>query len=303
MSESQASAQELSDLPLVLVLYDWLLCLGQEVEYIWQWRSGVTLSSLVYVFSRYTFIIQDFQSMMTIFPMSDLTVIAALGIMAISAFSALRAYALSNQNIWMISIIVLLAIPPTVATVSFYTAPENLPSPFNCSPANSLSPAQVITRASQLAAELLVVVITWWYTLKSHRLLKGVKLGKTISSFLLYNGSIYFLFEIILVTTPVPATVQSIGSYLGPFYDAITSILTCRFMLSLRQFHTAIHSTTYSRMAMQVGEGEASTVLVAEAQHRESLPPFIVSFAHPVHVESLVLPNTDSDTFVDGEFE
>ena len=54
------------------MLYDWLLCLGQEVEYIWQWRSGVTLSSLVYVFSRYTFIIQDFQSMMTIFPMSDL---------------------------------------------------------------------------------------------------------------------------------------------------------------------------------------------------------------------------------------
>lgn len=43
------------------------------------------------------------------------------------------------------------------------------------------------TRVSQFAAELLVVSITWWYTYWSYRI-QGVKLGRTISSFLFYNG-------------------------------------------------------------------------------------------------------------------
>ena len=73
-------------------------------------------------------------------------------------------------------------------------------------------------------------------------------------------------------------------------------------MLSLRQFHTSIHSTTYSRIVAQVREGEASAVLTVEAQHRESLPPFIVSFAHPVHVNS-ILPDPDTQELLDGEFE
>ena len=73
-------------------------------------------------------------------------------------------------------------------------------------------------------------------------------------------------------------------------------------MLSLRQFHTTINWTTYSRMVAQVREGTASTVLAVEAQHRESLPPFIVSFAHPVHVDP-ILPDLDTQESLDGEFE
>lgn len=47
-----------------------------------------------------------------------------------------------------------------------------------------------VNRVSQLAAELLVVGITWWYTYRSYRIRKGVKLGKTISSLLFYNGEL-----------------------------------------------------------------------------------------------------------------
>ncbi len=47
-----------------------------------------------------------------------------------------------------------------------------------------------VTRGSQLAAELLVVGITWWYTYQSYRIRKGINLGKTISSLLLYNGEL-----------------------------------------------------------------------------------------------------------------
>lgn len=46
----------------------------------------------------------------------------------------------------------------------------------------------IIFRGSQLAVELLVIGITWWYTYRWHRLQSGVKLGETISSLLIYNG-------------------------------------------------------------------------------------------------------------------
>ena len=58
-------------------------------------------------------------------------------------------------------------------------------------PCCALSPillGPVISRASQLAAELLVVGITWWYTFRSYRIRKGIDIGKTFGSLLLYNG-------------------------------------------------------------------------------------------------------------------
>ena len=47
----------------------------------------------------------------------------------------------------------------------------------------------MVSRASQIAAELLVIIITWWYTYQSYRMRKGgLKLGESISSLLIYNG-------------------------------------------------------------------------------------------------------------------
>ncbi|KAI1782330.1 hypothetical protein LXA43DRAFT_957545, partial [Ganoderma leucocontextum] len=217
MSAIHLSAQALSYLytsincgtaVCALLVYDWLLCLSQEVRFIWNWRSGVTISSLLYVISRYMMLVYSFLSLATIHPMSDLscradvwaqTAIEVLCLITFSAFSALRAYALSNRNTWLAVIIVLLALPPTAMRIiqSFYQAPENLPSPLNCSSSASLSPTLsirviAVLRGSQFAAELLVIGITWWYTYRSYRIQKGVNLGKTISSLLVYNGSIYF---------------------------------------------------------------------------------------------------------------
>ena len=58
--------------PLALVVYDWLLCFDQEVKYMWNRRSGGTISLLVYAFSRYMSIINFLLGVITIYPMSDL---------------------------------------------------------------------------------------------------------------------------------------------------------------------------------------------------------------------------------------
>ena len=55
-----------------LVVYDWCLCLSLEVRFIWEWRSRVTLSSLLYAFSRYGMVIQAILAIASNLPMSDL---------------------------------------------------------------------------------------------------------------------------------------------------------------------------------------------------------------------------------------
>ncbi|KAM5545062.1 hypothetical protein V8D89_001173 [Ganoderma adspersum] len=323
MSAIHVGAQEVSVLYLsaycgnaaaALVVYDWLLCLSQEVKFMWNGHSKVTASLLVYAFSRYSIFTQVVLSIATNFPMSDTscaaiawtqTVSQVLGTIAFSAFSALRAYALSNRNVWSAATVVILMLPPMVLAIlhCFYQVPANLPSPLNCSASNSLSSTAAISvavgvRGSQLAAELLVIGITWWYSYQSYRLRKGLNIGNTVSSLLLYNGSLYFLFlaslyivDIVLHIIPGAANFANYDGLLTTFYDPITSILVCRFMLSLRQFDATNARATFSMPGSLVRD---PATLDFGAQPCETLPPFIASFAHPVHVDS-ALPDTDTD--------
>lgn len=56
---------------VALLVYDWLLCLGEEVQFIWTWPSRVTGSSLVYAFTRYAVLTSNLLSVMTTFPISE----------------------------------------------------------------------------------------------------------------------------------------------------------------------------------------------------------------------------------------
>lgn len=55
-----------------LLVYDWLLCFSQEVEYVWNWHSGVTIPSLLYMLGRYSTLVMIFLDVRTINQMSDL---------------------------------------------------------------------------------------------------------------------------------------------------------------------------------------------------------------------------------------
>ncbi|KAI1786612.1 hypothetical protein LXA43DRAFT_48941, partial [Ganoderma leucocontextum] len=118
-----------------------------------------------------------------------------------------------------------------------------------------------------------------------------------------FLASLYIL-AIIFSTAPVPDAVVNANSFLILFFDPITSILTCRFMLSLRQFDSTIASSTFSGPGSRVREHTSALadVLRFAAQPSDSLPSFIASFAHPVHVDS-ALSETDSDEIVDDGSE
>ncbi|PIL32850.1 hypothetical protein GSI_04967 [Ganoderma sinense ZZ0214-1] len=236
---------------------------------------------------------------------------------AFSTFSALRAYALSNRSVWLAAVIIFLALPPvtmrillklTISGTLYQWCAGYLLTLIFVRFSLLSRTVFIVTRGSQLLAELLVVGITWWYTYQSYRIRQGVELGKTVSSLLLYNGSMYFLFLAIMFIldivfgTPgmVPVKVRYVGTYLDTFIDPATSLLTCHFMLSLRQFDSTVASTTDSRLGPQLREHVASTVLQFGAQPSNNLPSAIASFAHPVHVDDSLF-ETDSDAIVGSE--
>lgn len=65
---------------------------------------------------------------------------------------------------------------------------------------------------------------------------------------------------------------------------SITSILICRFILSLRQFDSTVSLATFSAPGSRSPESNTHSMpLELTACPSDGLPPFIASFAHPVH--------------------
>ena len=84
---------------------------------------------------------------------------------------------------------------------------------------------------------------------------------------------------------------------------SITSILVCRFMLSLREFDSSNASLALSiphASGSQLHDHAGSTFLQFSAQPSHNLPAFIASFANPVHVHSGDWSETASDSDVSG---
>ena len=74
-------------------------------------------------------------------------------------------------------------------------------------------------------------------------------------------------------------------------------------MLSLRQFDSELaNPTSYIGGGTQSRDQTVSTVIRFGAQPSESLPPFIASFAHPVHV-GWSLSESDLDPDLDMDWE
>ncbi|KAM5542381.1 hypothetical protein V8D89_003840 [Ganoderma adspersum] len=329
MSYSQPLYSNLEIIPV----FDWFLCFDREVRLVWNRRPGVTgASPVVYVFSRYAILVQSIVNLGTNVPMSDKLCGSSADPgrhwgtgngftcsgLNFGVFFILRVSVLSNGNRLLIIVTILFGLPgPLMIPVYSFLRkmqgigsgdfmPMNLPAPFN----QCLS---VVPHFQQYIGLLLVVVITWRHTYQStHRLSKfGIEVGisQTISSILIYNGSIYLLFLLALYIIDIIVSTNSLESFaagrlLVIFHDPLTSVILCHFMLSLREFDSAVaESATYSMHGSPVEMQEliASTThpFAGEPGGSRSLPAFVSSFAQPVHLDSD--PSTSGHAALDSK--
>ncbi|KAL7278224.1 hypothetical protein ACG7TL_008199 [Trametes sanguinea] len=128
-----------------------------------------------------------------------------------------------------------------------------------------------------IAADFLVVTVTWWKTRKSLKLYRQANLKTTYGSLILRDGTLYFLSLLTLnvlhlALTLLAYTQEYISvSYMPIFTSPITSILVSRFLLNLRQVDRL--------SANPMGSEQPSFV---NPHGREPLAEF-ASFVAPLH--------------------
>ncbi|TBU54104.1 hypothetical protein BD310DRAFT_791977, partial [Dichomitus squalens] len=115
-----------------------------------------------------------------------------LSTLAPPVFSTIRVYALSGRSKVLTALTLLLSLVTPItsmATFVVFSRIEYLPSPFNCSVTilqrncrDRFSSADTMSsRACTLAADAIVVFVTWWNTYKSYKIQQEAEIGSSLA--------------------------------------------------------------------------------------------------------------------------
>ncbi|KAM5536091.1 hypothetical protein V8D89_010190 [Ganoderma adspersum] len=160
-------------------------------------------------------------------------------------FSTIRVYALSTSNKFIaITTFLLLSVPGvTFAVLNTTNKVAVLRSPFNCSVVKDVSISEGVTNScaiTTIAGDFLVLFVTWRKTYSSYRAQTAAALnGPSLVRVMLYNGSTYFIaitaMNILSVILSQVASIPAIANIGADNIAPLTAVLTCRFLLDLRQ--------------------------------------------------------------------
>ncbi|OSC96461.1 hypothetical protein PYCCODRAFT_1441057 [Trametes coccinea BRFM310] len=278
---------------LVLVLYEYVVTFADEIELFWKGKASS--ASVMFFLNRYLTLLGYLAAAPgTYHPITDivncrcrLTIVMFQGTDLLryfpqAAFSSLRVYALSDRKKWPAGFVFLLFMGPVGANLSTlqWLHISNSPPPVGC----VSSVMTIISRSCAIAADFLVVTVTWWKTRKSLKLYRQANLKTTYGSLILRDGmtvrcsckvrSLLTLNVLHLALTLLAYTQEQeyiSVSYMPIFTSPITSILVSRFLLNLRQVDRL--------SANPMGSEQPSFV---NPHGREPLAEF-ASFVAPLH--------------------
>ncbi|KAI0325819.1 hypothetical protein GY45DRAFT_181301 [Cubamyces sp. BRFM 1775] len=225
-----------------LLTYEYFITFDREVNLFWKRKP--TGATVLFLCTRYLALLSyNCLSALTYARWSDSYLVWA-------AFSSLRTLALSRMN-WLLAVVVfILASGPFAVNVwllSLGLTGANIPY-IGCSGGSVQTAHQAvmsvsISRSSVIAADILVIAVTGWQTVKAGSLqltLSWDATPRTLANVLLRNGMIYFLIVVTMNTLQLVLTVVSIVSPVNQISqvtiltDPMTAILTCRFLLALQ---------------------------------------------------------------------
>jgi len=238
----------------VLLLHEYTITIGQEVELIW-WRRW-TGPSVLFILNRFSMALQVTAFVNHMFAngailqnckFGQVWVGTAVVFSAIiwAAFSALRVYALGGQS-WILAMLVW--IPAMFSPVAYlgdvinvrYTQFQLADNVVFCDTIGNWSlkstlRGEIAVRASSIFVDVVILLVTWWKTYATTRMAREANLEKSLSQLLLRDGTLYFLGLLILnIGTLTYYLVTGIVSSLETIMDSIQSIIVARFLLNLR---------------------------------------------------------------------
>ncbi|KAI0700803.1 hypothetical protein C8T65DRAFT_741919 [Cerioporus squamosus] len=217
----------------VLLSYEYLIMLSAEVQLFW--KLPVTGSSVIFVINRYLPLLVIWYTGPFPYPtylegcvatVWSKSIIEYLQYFPWAAFSALRVYALGNQNWWIASFVFLLSSLPAIC---HYIRTHWLYVYLN--PAYGLL---LVDYAGPVLSDLLVLAITWRATYRSRRAIADLGGRLSLSQVIFRDGTLYFMTLLALKTLHLAFGVVSIESpsvlytsWFTTYEEPVTAILRC----------------------------------------------------------------------------
>ncbi|KAI0331799.1 hypothetical protein GY45DRAFT_1433703 [Cubamyces sp. BRFM 1775] len=239
---------------LALLTYDHLLTLSGEIQFVWGRKfSGATV---VFMLNRYVTLFGKIVLPISTFwwpnqtddscrgPIILTEMFSVIVYFIVAIFSTLRVYAIWNKD-WRPALAVLL-VGLCVPVANMYHYIPSVPGAFTwplygCGEATPLSDVQlaefaIVIHSCAIAADLLVLILTWVKTYQIKKLASILEADASFSTLILRDGSLYF--GALLVLNVVDLIILQSNVLFDPlpvFIDVLTCILISRFMLNLRQ--------------------------------------------------------------------
>ncbi|OBZ69330.1 hypothetical protein A0H81_10860 [Grifola frondosa] len=196
---------------LSLIFYEYIVTFDREVQSIW--GRKFTGATVLFILNRYLMFLKYPINFASYFPVTDKVPIGT------------NIYLYSRQT------------------------SANYPLPIGCSWFNDipdevyiipldrhqLSPVLVVTRASLILSDVIVLAITWWKTYEIKRAASQANLTASLAMLLLRDGTLYFV--VLLTFNVLHVAFVFTGQFTMSlvFEEPLTSILISRFLLNLRE--------------------------------------------------------------------
>ncbi|KAI0729078.1 hypothetical protein C8Q72DRAFT_831252 [Fomitopsis betulina] len=240
-----------------LVLYEHACTLSQEADVIWsRKKTGATLLFLLNRFATAGFAL----AMMLLIPNWD-TLLACRTVNLLlpafqlmlsfiwAAFSALRVFAISGRDWRMSGFVFALSLVPVgtnlvsdirqtydLLQIPFFTVVCDYTSLISEKTSISLL---ITTRTCLIAADLLVLVVTWRHTYRLNKEARAISLKTPMVTLLLRDGTIYFTLLLVLNVLHLALEITDVFWDITYFVTGFSSIIVSRFLLNLRQVGAA----------------------------------------------------------------
>ncbi|KIP01281.1 hypothetical protein PHLGIDRAFT_17304 [Phlebiopsis gigantea 11061_1 CR5-6] len=244
-----------------LVVYEYFSTIPLEMRVVWMRRKN--FPAVLLVFIRYNSIFNIVVSFVMHAGLRPLTCTiiqraseasTILTYIAAAIFASLRIYALWGRSVPLAVLVFGLSLVPAFTTVIYYIGerPSRYHLPryiWRCEvtppmPLDFHTELTRVTRVTAIAADLLVICLTWAKTFSTARTFYLIFHKMSIAGIMMRDGTIYFLIMLILNITQLVV----VRSYcISQFIYTLTPILISRFMLNLRSLDDDVSSSGFMR--------------------------------------------------------
>ncbi|KAM5536323.1 hypothetical protein V8D89_010015, partial [Ganoderma adspersum] len=254
-----------------LVVYEYLVTIGNEVQLFW--GREITGASILFFVNRYMmlfyvlFSLRDSRTLLTLTNDAScgqyvytLKTFSILYYIPWAGFSSLRVFALSGGNWFIAPIVFALSLGPVAINFANFHWSSIVNDPvYGCfqeidQPPTLARNLVIISRVSLIAADLVVVAVTWFSTYRTVTMSRTVlnRDNPTFSGLLLRDGTLYFIvllamnvLHLAFSTSSILITPDGGGvSFMTQFAEPLTSILISRFMMNLQEARMGMSGST-----------------------------------------------------------